>query len=153
MAPPGFCAKTAPVALCRAGTRRSYGQANQHKNFEAATGRTWEGWVAFLDGLDARKLSHTEIARRIFDTGLASGWWSQSITVAYEQHIGRRVPGQDCDGAFAVSATKTCAGTLDDVLARWVDFLKDREELGGIAISRGPDTSVYGKVAVLALRP
>ena len=111
------------------------------KNFEAATGRTWEGWVAFLDGIDARKLSHTEIARRIFDTGLASGWWSQSITVAYEQHIGRRAPGQDCDGVFAVSATRTCAGTLDGVLARWVQFLKDREEFGGIAISRGPDTS------------
>ena len=115
------------------------------KNFEGATGRAWEGWVAFLDGIDARKLSHTEIARRILDTGLASGWWSQSITVAYEQQIGRRVPGQDCDGAFAVSATKTCAGTLDDVLARWVDFLKDREELGGIAISRGPDTSASEK--------
>lgn len=115
------------------------------KNFESATGRSWEEWVAFLDSIGARQLSHAEIARRILDTGLASGWWSQSITVAYEQHIGRRAPGQDRGGAYSASATKTCAGSLDEVLARWVDFMKDREELGGIAVGRGPDTSVTEK--------
>ncbi len=115
------------------------------KNFETATGQGWEEWLAFLDGIGASELSHTEIARRVFDTGKASGWWSQSITVAYEQQIGRRIPGQDCDGEFATSVTKTCSATMDAVLARWTGFMDRRDELGGIGISRGPDSSVTEK--------
>jgi hypothetical protein len=114
-------------------------------NFETATGRSWQEWVAFLDGIDAHNLSHTEIASRIFDTGKASSWWAQSITVAYEQYIGRRVPGQDHKGAFTAAVSKTCAGTMDEVLARWAGFMAKRKELDGIRVSREPEQSVTEK--------
>ncbi|CAH2398778.1 conserved hypothetical protein [Mesorhizobium ventifaucium] len=115
------------------------------KNFEAETGRSWEEWLVFLGRIGAADLSHAEIARRVRETGLASGWWSQSITVAYEQHIGRRIPGQDNDGRFAVSTTKTVPGSMDETLARWATFMTAQKDIGGIAISRGPETSVSRK--------
>ena len=37
-------------------------------------------------------------------------------TVTYEQHIGRRVPGQDGGSEFSVSTSKTRAGTMDETI-------------------------------------
>ena len=108
---------------------------------EKGTGRSWDGWLAFLESIGADKLSHKEIAERIAATGDASGWWAQSITVAYEQQIGRRVPGQDGDGAFQVSTTKTFPGTMDEALDAWVALIGDRKSLSDVAITRGPETS------------
>ncbi len=35
------------------------------------------------------------------------GWWAQSITGAYEQERGIRVPGQMADGTYTANASKT----------------------------------------------
>ena len=83
------------------------------ENFARTTGRSWEKWLEFLNEIGAGELTHTEIAQRIHDTGDATGWWSQSIALAYEQHIGRRVPGQVREGEYVVSAES--ASTLIDV--------------------------------------
>lgn len=87
--------------------------------FASKTGKSWEDWITYLDGIGARDLSHKEIASRIVETGEASGWWAQGITVAYEQHIGRRQPGQRPDGSHEVSVSKTMGGSLDEVLVLW----------------------------------
>jgi hypothetical protein len=113
-------------------------------NFAKSTGRSWDEWLAFLEAAGAKNLSHKDIAQRIYDTGDATGWWSQSVAVAYEQHIGRRIPGQK-DQGFTVSASKTCAGTMDDVMARWTAFIGGTDSIDGVAISRGPETSDTGK--------
>jgi len=96
---------------------------------EKGTGRPWEDWLAFLEKIGAAGLSHKEIAERIAATGDASGWWAQSITVAYEQHIGRRVAGQDNDGAFQVATARTFLGNMDAALDAWVALIGDRKEL------------------------
>ena len=114
-------------------------------NFSASTGRSWEQWLAFLTGIGAGKLSHTEIAQKVFDTGDASGWWSQSITVAYEQHIGRRVPGQDADGSYAVSATKTLTGTMDQALARWTALVGKRRDFNSVPMTGTAEHSATEK--------
>lgn len=106
-----------------------------------ATGISWPDWLGWLNSIQAEQLSHKEIAEKIHQRGDTSGWWAQTVTVAYEQHIGRRVPGQDCDGHFQVAVSKTLPGTLDDALARWVKHLAGVDTLSDIPISRGPDTS------------
>lgn len=77
----------------------------------AATGTPWDTWLERLESQGASRLGHTDLARGIADQleGAVpnSGWWGQMIAVAYEQHIGRRKPGQSCAGDFQVSASAT----------------------------------------------
>ncbi|TKT82564.1 hypothetical protein [Aquamicrobium sp. LC103] len=112
---------------------------------EKGTGKTWQAWLVFLEEIGAAELSHTEIARRVGDTGEASGWWAQSITVAYEQHIGRRLPGQDGDGSFQLSVTKTLPGTMDEAMAAWQALAGRRTDFSGVAIASGPRMSATEK--------
>jgi hypothetical protein len=105
------------------------------------TGKTWDDWIEFFDAMDAASLSHKDIARKTHEDGGATGWWSQMLTVAYEQHIGRRVAGQDCDGEFSVSVTKTLHADLDGALQWWLDAVEGVEELSGVAITSGPDVN------------
>lgn len=111
---------------------------------EKATGKSWKEWLEFFESIDAQALPHKEIAQQAYKHG-APAWWSQMLTVAYEQHIGRRVPGQDCDGEFAVSASKTLAGTMDVALATWIEYMANRTDLSDIAISKGPEISQTDK--------
>jgi hypothetical protein len=85
---------------------------------EKATGRAWGDWKAELDGLGAAGLSHAEIVKALAARGGLSGWWCQTIAVAYEQAILRRLPGQRADGRFRAEATRTLAGTPDGLRDR-----------------------------------
>jgi hypothetical protein len=73
------------------------------------TGRGWEEWFELLDQAGAKELEHPEIARWLDVRHGAGAWWSQMITVAYEQARGRRVRHERAGGDFAVSATRTIA--------------------------------------------
>ena len=81
------------------------------------TGRSWDDWFALLDGWDATKRTHRDIARWLRDEQGVDGWWSQSITVAYEQERGMRAPGQRADGSYSVNASKTVAVPVDELFA------------------------------------
>lgn len=72
----------------------------------AKTGKTWAEWVAVLDKGGARTMEHGEIATLLHEKYGVPGWWTQMVTVGYEQSIGKRVPGQKADG-FVASASKT----------------------------------------------
>jgi hypothetical protein len=109
------------------------------------TKRSFAEWRSFLDGIGGRDLSHKAIAEAVFETGDASGWWSQSVAVAYEQHIGRRVPGQVGEGAYQASASRTVAGTAAEVHKRWTAFMATRTTIDRVKITRGPETSVTEK--------
>lgn len=113
--------------------------------FAEKTGRSWEGWLEFLDAVGARELSHKEIARKIVETGEASGWWAQGITVAYEQHIGRRQPGQRSDGRHEVSVSRSVAGTLDEAMAAWATAAQGLGDADGVAFAGEPDVSASDK--------
>lgn len=108
----------------------------------SATGHPLSYWVEFLDALDGREMPHKQIATLLHDEAGVQSWWSQMLTVAYEHHIGRRVPGQDCDGEFSLSVSRTLHGrSMDDVLAWWIDTVGGAESFSDIPITRGPDTS------------
>ena len=117
----------------------------RHEAIENGTGKCWDDWLAFFEAMGAASLSHKDIARRVFEDGGTSGWWAQSLTVAYEQHISRRVPGQDCEGEFSVSVSKTLNSDMDSALQWWLDAVGDREEFSDISVSRGPDVSKTDK--------
>jgi hypothetical protein len=93
---------------------------------ERATKRTWDEWMAYLDGLNARDLPHADIAARAFDLidGEVenAGWWAQSVAVTYEQAIGRRIPGQRSDGTFEMSVSKATPVGMHDLMEQWTAF-------------------------------
>lgn len=105
-----------------------------------ATGCTWNDWRHYFDSLGAKHLTHQEIVAKAVERG-AAPWWCQMITVTYEQHIGRRVPGQDCDGAFALSASRTVSDSLDDAFKLWLKSVEGATEFSGVAVNRKPSTS------------
>lgn len=110
------------------------------KAIEATTGRSWEAWVNYLDSVNAKQLTHREIADKAYgelrDVRINRGWWSQSIAVAYEQQIGRRSPGQRSDGSYEVAVNKTFAGTIDSALDAWLELTKNRAEFSSVPIVR-----------------
>ena len=117
----------------------------------AATGIPWTNWCALLDGEDGPSLAHDRIAALACNHILAHGvgtpaatnpeWWGQSVAVAYEQQIGRRIPGQSSTGDFHVGASKTYAGDLDAALEAWRGLVGDRGSFGGVPVEGEPRIS------------
>lgn len=105
------------------------------------TGKPWRDWLAFLESIGARDLPHKQIAQKVLDTGEASAWWAQGIAVAYEQHIGRRAPGQRNDGAFEVAVSRTVSGSPDDALALWLDAMAGCDAVDGVPLAGRPAVS------------
>lgn len=97
------------------------------ESIEKATGRPWADWKQWLEKAGAHELTHPAIADLVYkelEGKIDSpGWWSQGVTVAYEQAIGRRAPGQRSDGTFELSVSKTVDGTRDEVFAGISDRL------------------------------
>ena len=85
-----------------------------------ATGKTWGDWFALLDERSARSLKHKEIARLLTEGYGVPSWWSQSVSVEYEKHIGRREPGQRQSGEYSTTVSRTLPGTIDQALERWL---------------------------------
>ena len=105
---------------------------------ERATNRTWDEWLQYMDSIDAKKLSHHEIATHLLEEldGKTdnTGWWAQSVTVAYEQYIGRRIPGQRPDGTFQTSVSKATSLGMQELMDQWQAFAaKDEEVLALVA--------------------
>jgi hypothetical protein len=84
--------------------------------------------------MGASELLHKEIAAKLVSDYQVAGWWAQSLTVRYEQSIGRRKPGQSNAGDFSVSVSKTLDGTMDEGLHWWLKKVQSRTEFNGIPI-------------------
>jgi len=94
-----------------------------------ASGRGWDRWFAILDRAGAVALPHRDIARLLHERYGLSTWWSQMITVGYEQARGRRRKHERPDG-YQVSVTRTVPAPIDAAFAafavprrrsRWLD--------------------------------
>jgi hypothetical protein len=78
------------------------------------TGRDWQGWVQALDAAGASGMTHAEIAKLLSRQFGVGAWWSQMVTVGYEQLTGRRQRLQKSDG-YAANASLTIAAPIEDV--------------------------------------
>ena len=129
------------------------------ESIEKATGKSWADWLKFMDKIGAKGMSHPDIAHavyghlvesKVFDDSAAnkdnrqnsSGWWSQGVTVAYEQEIGRRQPGQRADGSFEISVTKVMGGSVSGVMDWWTSHAKTMHEFNGVKVDGEPRTSI-----------
>jgi hypothetical protein len=73
---------------------------------KAKTGKTWSEWMAALDKAGGRTMEHNAIATLLHEKYGVPSWWTQMVTVGYEQSIGKRAPRQKPDG-FVAGASKT----------------------------------------------
>jgi hypothetical protein len=107
-------------------------------SIERATHWSWDQWLHYMETIGAKELSHHEIATHVLGELEGKidniGWWAQSVTVAYEQFIGRRIPGQRPDGTFQTSVSKSTTLTMTDLMDKWVQFaVNDKDVLALIA--------------------
>ena len=85
-----------------------------------ATGCGWERWLWALDQAGCAERSHTEIAALVHAKWPRVGpWWSQMVTVGYEQARGLRKTNQSCDGDWQVSSSKTVAVPVKTLFQAW----------------------------------
>lgn len=90
------------------------------------TGRGWEAWFELLDRAGAGSMDHPAIARTLHEEHGVPGWWSQMITVGYEQARGRRVRHQTPRG-FEVSVSRTVGASRAAVWRSLTDAQRRRE--------------------------
>lgn len=81
------------------------------------TGRNLTHWFHVLDRFAALEKGHTASARHLREEHGVDGWYSQSITGAYERVHGGRSVNQGVDGVFSFGASKIVAAGLADVRA------------------------------------
>lgn len=85
-----------------------------------ATGRAWEDWLKVLDQAGAKKMAHKDIALMLSRKFSVPHWWSQMLTVGYEQARGLRKAYQKADG-FSAHASKTVGTQVARLYAAWSD--------------------------------
>ena len=118
-----------------AGTTRSLVERMSADVLVERTGSSWDEWFALLDERDSTSRTHTEIARWLREEIGVGSWWSQTITGAYEQERGLRVPGQQADGSFAASASKTIAVSAERATEAFTDEALRAQWLPDLALS------------------
>lgn len=85
-----------------------------------ATGRAWSEWLKVLDKAGAKTMSHKDIALMLSRKFDVPDWWSQMVTVGYEQARGLRVMHQKASG-FAANASKTVGTSVERLYGAWMD--------------------------------
>ena len=85
-----------------------------------ATGRPWNEWLSVLDRAGARTLPHKDIALLLSRKFGVPDWWSQMVTVGYEQARGLRAPGERA-GGYAANASRTVGAGLAHLYDAWSD--------------------------------
>lgn len=101
-----------------------------------ATGRTWSEWRGVLDRAGAAKMAHKDIVILVHEKYKVGDWWSQMVTVGYEQARGLREKHQKPDG-YEISGSKTVAVPLGTLFGAWLNAnLRKKWLNAGITIRR-----------------
>jgi len=110
--------KAKAPARKRVAARRLAGVGNEA--VLKATGRTWDEWLKVLDRAGAKAMPHKDIALMLSRKFSVPNWWSQMVTVGYEQAKGLRKPHQQPSG-YAANASRTMRAALDRLFHAWHD--------------------------------
>jgi hypothetical protein len=115
---------------------------------ERAFGEPWARTKERLEAAGGADATHKQLADALYPqfekTVKNHGWWVQGAVIAFEQEIGRRIPGQRADGAFAVSVSRTVAGERDEVIDRFAELAADGT-IHQVAIDGAPRLSSTAK--------
>jgi hypothetical protein len=86
------------------------------------TGCTWERWVRALDHYHADEMSHAEIAKLIRTKYKKTpSWWTQMVAVGYERIRGLRARGQQRDGSYHATKSRTFDVPIKRLFGAWLD--------------------------------
>ena len=85
------------------------------------TGCTWDAWVGALDYYGAREMSHRDIAKLVAEKFKIGDWWTQTVTVGYERIKGLRTRGQQRDGTFGATKSRTYNVPVDTLFDAWLN--------------------------------
>ncbi|MFC0672980.1 hypothetical protein [Brachybacterium hainanense] len=111
---------------------------------ERALGEPWARTRQRLEEAGGATATHTELAEALYpqlaQTVTNHGWWVQGAVVAYEQEIGRRLPGQRADGTFTVAARRLLPGRRSAVIERFAALLSGGA-IGSIVLAGPPRRS------------
>ncbi len=83
-------------------------------------GKSGKEWFAVLDKAGARKMTHKDIAEHLYNNHKINGWWSQMVTVGYEQARGMRKKHQKPEG-YEISVSRILEVPLSKVYNAWQD--------------------------------
>ena len=81
-----------------------------------STGKVWSEWFALLNKAGAKKMEHKAIAEMLYKKYGLSGWWSQMVTVQYEQEIKGRKKHETPKG-YQISKSKTLSFSASKVFS------------------------------------
>jgi uncharacterized protein YndB with AHSA1/START domain len=84
------------------------------------TGKSWDEWFEILDKAGATKMKRKDITAFLHKGHIESSWWSQTVTVGYEQARGMREKHEKPTG-FEVSRSKTVPVPVSRLYAAWKD--------------------------------
>jgi uncharacterized protein YndB with AHSA1/START domain len=87
---------------------------------ESKTGKTWSRWFKHLDAAGAKKMTHQEIAAHLSDKHGVRPWWTQMITVTYEQARGLRDKHEKPSG-YEISVSRTIEAPVGKAFKTWTD--------------------------------
>jgi hypothetical protein len=96
---------------------------------KAKTGKTWAQWCKLLDKEGASEMPHRDIAILVSQEHGVGPWWSQMVTVGYEQARGLRKKHETSRG-WQAGASKTINVSLADLFAAWDNVKLRRQWLG-----------------------
>ena len=96
---------------------------------EKATGKTWGQWGKLLDKDGCKKMPHKEIARIVCEKHGVGPWWSQMVTVGYEQSRGLRKVHETSTG-WTSNVSRTINVPVATLFGAWADENARSEWLG-----------------------
>ena len=91
------------------------------EKLKAKTGCTWERWVYALDRNGADTMSHRDIAKLVGTKYKVGPWWTQMVTVGYERIRKLRARGQQRNGTYRMSKSRTFGVPVTALFDAWVD--------------------------------
>ncbi len=98
------------------------------------TGCTWERWVRSLDHHGADRMTHRDIAAMVRSKYKIDGWWSQTVAVGYERIKGLRARGQQRNGTYEMTKSRTFGVPVTTLFAAWADADIRRRFLNGASV-------------------
>ena len=96
---------------------------------KARTGKSWQQWFDVLDKAGARKMGHKEIAEYLSEKQNVPPWWSQMVTVTYEQQTGKRAVHEKPEG-YQISVSRTIDTPLAKLYKAFADGSQRANWLG-----------------------
>lgn len=87
---------------------------------ESKTGKTWSRWFKHLDAAGGKKMTHQEIVAHLHDKHQVRPWWTQMITVTYEQARGLR-DVHEKPGGYEISVSRTIEAPVGKAFKAWTD--------------------------------